>query len=492
MSLERQVDGAKECGINDGVDERRSTCGADEQSVDNESENQNNATRSQNGDVRAYVDDDDINVGKNIVATVHSGETESCTKGEAATTSAGDEKVQNGDCQANDDNDDAVAVQNDAEKLSALDTVQDGAEKSSADDEETLAGKDDEEKGKADANNDDCLKNVVAGSTLGGGSGTVTGGISVNDAVATSAASAGNSNAVVAAAANEGYYSSEDEDGDDDDENAEDEGQSGYRKGGYHPVRVGEVYRGRYKIVRKLGWGHFSTVWLAVDLREQARIDEAAAKAEAESAAAEGGREVESDGDEKAPAASSSAATPAAPAADVAEQKSDADDDDDDDDTAVVVVGEKLDASDESKRHLYVALKIVKSAPHYTEAAIDEISILKVIAKRDPRRTKCVVCLLDDFKHRGPNGVHVSMVFEVLGKNLYELLKKREYRGLPLPIVQRIAKQVLVGLDYLHTRCNIIHTDLKVCCLASKRESKDKKKNTNDCRLLFFFFLLKA
>jgi serine/threonine-protein kinase SRPK3 len=36
-------------------------------------------------------------------------------------------------------------------------------------------------------------------------------------------------------------------------------------QGGYHPVKVGEVYNRRYTIIRKLGWGHFSTVWLAKD-----------------------------------------------------------------------------------------------------------------------------------------------------------------------------------------------------------------------------------
>lgn len=39
-----------------------------------------------------------------------------------------------------------------------------------------------------------------------------------------------------------------------------------YRPGGYHPVHIGDEFKdGRYVIVRKLGWGHFSTVWLARD-----------------------------------------------------------------------------------------------------------------------------------------------------------------------------------------------------------------------------------
>ncbi|QRV91516.1 Serine/threonine-protein kinase [Ceratobasidium sp. AG-Ba] len=39
-----------------------------------------------------------------------------------------------------------------------------------------------------------------------------------------------------------------------------------YADGGYLPVHIGDTFKdGRYHIVRKLGWGHFSTVWLAKD-----------------------------------------------------------------------------------------------------------------------------------------------------------------------------------------------------------------------------------
>ncbi len=39
-----------------------------------------------------------------------------------------------------------------------------------------------------------------------------------------------------------------------------------YCKGGYHPVKIGDTFSdSRYVVVRKLGWGHFSTVWLAKD-----------------------------------------------------------------------------------------------------------------------------------------------------------------------------------------------------------------------------------
>ncbi|KAK3023422.1 hypothetical protein RJ639_042810 [Escallonia herrerae] len=48
----------------------------------------------------------------------------------------------------------------------------------------------------------------------------------------------------------------------------EDEGVDWYRKGGYHAVRVADSFAGgRYIAQRKLGWGQFSTVWLAYDTR---------------------------------------------------------------------------------------------------------------------------------------------------------------------------------------------------------------------------------
>jgi len=53
------------------------------------------------------------------------------------------------------------------------------------------------------------------------------------------------------------------------------------------------------------------------------------------------------------------------------------------------------------------------------------------------------------------------MAFEVLGKNLLSMIKKYDYRGIPLPVVRRISKQLLLGLDYMHRVCGIIHTDLK-------------------------------
>uniref|UniRef100_A0A8D0E606 non-specific serine/threonine protein kinase n=1 Tax=Salvator merianae TaxID=96440 RepID=A0A8D0E606_SALMN len=166
--------------------------------------------------------------------------------------------------------------------------------------------------------------------------------------------------------------------GSDDDEQ---EDPNDYCKGGYHLVKIGDLFNGRYHVIRKLGWGHFSTVWLSWDIQ--------------------------------------------------------------------------------GKR--FVAMKVVKSAEHYTETALDEIRLLKSVRNTDPNdpNRERVVQLLDDFKISGVNGSHICMVFEVLGHHLLKWIIKSNYQGLPLLCVKTIIHQVLQGLEYLHTKCRIIHTDIK-------------------------------
>ncbi|XP_032895791.1 SRSF protein kinase 2 isoform X3 [Amblyraja radiata] len=164
-----------------------------------------------------------------------------------------------------------------------------------------------------------------------------------------------------------------------DDEEQED--PADYCKGGYHAVKIGDLFNARYHVIRKLGWGHFSTVWLCWDIH--------------------------------------------------------------------------------GKR--FVAMKVVKSAQHYTETALDEIKLLKCVRESDPNdpNKDMVVQLIDDFKLSGMNGIHVCMVFEVLGHHLLKWIIKSNYQGLPILCVKSIIQQVLQGLDYLHSKCKIIHTDIK-------------------------------
>ncbi len=224
-----------------------------------------------------------------------------------------------------------------------------------------------------------------------------------------------------------------------DSDNSEDEGLSDYKINGYHPVHVGEVLLERYIIMQKLGWGHFSTAWLALDI----------------------------------------------------------------------------------KYGTYVAIKIQKSAQHYIDAAYDEVEILQelekhnfdkewikslkiywkdnpeIIADCDKMEHSQIVQLLNSFIYHGQNGRHFCMVFEIMGVTLLELIKRYNYKGIPLPYIRIITKQILIGLDFLHRMCHIIHTDLKpeniLVCLTNEelkgieetgtfeiQKTKKKRKKNND------------
>ena len=88
---------------------------------------------------------------------------------------------------------------------------------------------------------------------------------------------------------------------------------------------------------------------------------------------------------------------------------------------------------------------------------LDEIALLSQIKKRDPKGTNYVVQLVDHFPIYGPDGRHICLVFETLGRNLLSLIKQHEYQGIPITHVKIITKQILVGLNYLHSKCKIIH-----------------------------------
>ena len=207
-----------------------------------------------------------------------------------------------------------------------------------------------------------------------------------------------------------------------DSDNSEDEGLTDYKVNGYHPVHIGEVLLERYIIMQKLGYGHFSTAWLALD----------------------------------------------------------------------------------TKYGSSVAIKIQKAAQQYIDAAYDEVEILQELGKHnfdkewinslkeyyknEPEKLKDiessenskVVQLLNSFIYHGQNGRHFCMVFEIVGVTLLELIKRYNYKGIPLPYIRIITKQILIGLDFLHRMCHIIHTDLKpenvLVCL-TKEELREIQSN---------------
>lgn len=143
-----------------------------------------------------------------------------------------------------------------------------------------------------------------------------------------------------------------------------------------------------------------------------------------------------------------------------------------------------------TRSQVHVALKVVKSSPKYAQTARDEIALLNHINSAPnpthPGRHH-IVGFLDSFdipsdveyppRTYSPNGYdypqtsglsHVCMTFEPLGENLLSLLRRLETtdktnlkKGIPRVLVQQIARQMLQALDFLHTECRLIHTDMK-------------------------------
>ena len=60
----------------------------------------------------------------------------------------------------------------------------------------------------------------------------------------------------------------------------------------------------------------------------------------------------------------------------------------------------------------------------YSEAAVDEIELLKQVAASERAEERNLVLLRDSFVHRGVNGKHHVLAFEVLGDNLLALIKE--------------------------------------------------------------------
>ena len=107
-------------------------------------------------------------------------------------------------------------------------------------------------------------------------------------------------------------------------------------------------------------------------------------------------------------------------------------------------------------------MKIVTADALSSEKHIDELRMLQKTGSGDgqhPGQLR-IVSLLDHFEHHGPHGTHLCLVMELLGPSLSDIksLYLRQKQKVPLIIVKRFLKQALMGLDYLHRSCGIVHT----------------------------------
>lgn len=207
-----------------------------------------------------------------------------------------------------------------------------------------------------------------------------------------------------------------------------------YRPGRYHPVNFGDRSKdGRYRVIRKLGYGSFSTAWLARDEKYSLPFLMFS-------------RNILESETSKFRSIS-------------------------------------LSANPSGRTKTYVALKIMIAQSSVTET---ESTMFQTIARSKlshPGRAH-VMSLLDLFKHEGPNGEHSCLVFEPMSSSIasmfedlpesLSLLKDlpqsslefcksgqtERYQGrFPISMTKSILRQMLLGLDFLH-QIGIVHDDL--------------------------------
>lgn len=99
-----------------------------------------------------------------------------------------------------------------------------------------------------------------------------------------------------------------------------------------------------------------------------------------------------------------------------------------------------------------VAVKVIKNKPAFLNQSLMEVSILEHLEQY----TSDLLGLKDRFVHKN----HLCLVFELLGSNLYEVIKKNNFKGLDINIVRVIVQQLLQSLTILKG-AQLIHCDLK-------------------------------
>mmetsp|Transcript_2499 Transcript_2499/g.3968 ORF Transcript_2499/g.3968 Transcript_2499/m.3968 type:complete len:481 (-) Transcript_2499:454-1896(-) len=121
-----------------------------------------------------------------------------------------------------------------------------------------------------------------------------------------------------------------------------------------------------------------------------------------------------------------------------------------------------------------IALKVVKNKQAYTRQAAIEIDVFRAL--KDSKVN--MVQLESYFCHEN----HLCLVFELLGLNLYDVLKRRQFRGLPLPTVRSLVRQAIHAVKDLSAK-SIVHCDLKpeniLLCQTEEQEKESNGGATN-------------
>ncbi|KAM0280371.1 hypothetical protein ACHAQH_004084 [Verticillium albo-atrum] len=115
----------------------------------------------------------------------------------------------------------------------------------------------------------------------------------------------------------------------------------------------------------------------------------------------------------------------------------------------------------EGRRH--VSLKVFVHSKAMGGQLDHEVAMYKRISgslSKHPGRSG-VRELLDSFDVPGPVGSHRCLVHPPLWESVLTLLRRNPVGRLPAPVLAFVLRRLFQALDFLHTECQIIHTDIK-------------------------------
>ncbi|MCJ1478352.1 hypothetical protein MMC13_007030 [Lambiella insularis] len=111
----------------------------------------------------------------------------------------------------------------------------------------------------------------------------------------------------------------------------------------------------------------------------------------------------------------------------------------------------------------FVALKILTNDLGEKSAASTELEISSCIVKTDHKSEglRYLRTVLKSFEVTGPKSTHVGLVYAPMRESVARFQRRLANGQIPSYFLKPLMAMVLTGLDYLHSQCRIIHTDLK-------------------------------
>ncbi|XP_045180231.1 dual specificity tyrosine-phosphorylation-regulated kinase 4-like isoform X2 [Mercenaria mercenaria] len=103
-----------------------------------------------------------------------------------------------------------------------------------------------------------------------------------------------------------------------------------------------------------------------------------------------------------------------------------------------------------------VAIKLIRNKKRFHHQALVEVKILDALRRKDKDNQFNIIHMGEYFYFRN----HLCITFELMGMNLYELIKKNNFQGFSIALIRRFAFSLLQCLKLLQ-REKIIHCDLK-------------------------------